>query len=87
LVISAGACAPSLFGIIAYHVAPRARGTAMGFFESACGVSFILAGFVGGQAAEALGPEVPYLLFGALALAWAPVLARHAAGQPARRPA
>jgi MFS family permease len=83
--MTSGACAPTCIGLIADHVAPRDRGTAMGLFESACGVSFILAGFVGGQAAEALGPEVPYLLFGALALAWAPVLARHVAGLPARR--
>jgi MFS family permease len=85
--MTSGACAPTCIGLIADHVAPRDRGTAMGFFEAACGLSFILAGFAGGHAADALGPEVPYLLFGALALVWAPVLARHVAGQPARRPA
>ncbi|MGH7318926.1 MAG: MFS transporter [Candidatus Rokuibacteriota bacterium] len=74
--LTAGACAPTCVGLIADHVRPADRGIAMGLFEAACGVSFIVAGFVGGQAAEAFGPWVPYLLTAALALGWTPVLVR-----------
>jgi MFS family permease len=74
--LTAGACAPTCIGLIADHVAPADRGTAMGLFEAACGVSILLAGFVGGQVAEGLSPAAPYVLVSALALAWAAVLAR-----------
>lgn len=74
--LTAGACAPTCVGLIADHVRPADRGIAMGLFESACGLSFILAGFGGGYAADALGPGVPYLLVAGLAVAWTLVLAR-----------
>ncbi len=82
--IIAGACAPSCVGLIADNVRPADRGTAMGLFEAACGVSFLVSGFVGGQAAEAIGPEMPYLLVAALAGAWALVLAFRLPGGVAR---
>lgn len=74
--LTAGACAPTCIGLIADHVRAADRGIAMGLFEGACGVSFILSGFLGGHAAEAFGPAAPYLLVSGLALAWMPVLAR-----------
>ncbi len=77
--LTAGACAPTCVGLIADHVPAADRGIAMGLFESACGLSFILAGLVGGHAADALGPEVPYVLVAALAAGWTPVLARRLA--------
>jgi MFS family permease len=83
--LTAGACAPTCVGLIADHAPPEDRGTAMGLFEGSCGVSFILAGFLGGQAAYALGPEVPYLLVGGLAAAWTPILARRLSLHPVGR--
>jgi MFS family permease len=80
---SSGACAPTCIGLIADHVAPADRGIAMGLFEGACGLAFILAGFVGGHAADAFGPGVPYLLVALLAAAWTPVLARQVVRRPA----
>jgi len=74
--LMSGACAPVCIALLADHTTPDDRGKAMGQFESACGVSFLLAGILGGQAAYALGPEVPYLLVAGLAGAWAPILAR-----------
>lgn len=74
--LTAGACAPTCVGLIADHVRPADRGIAMGLFEGACGLSFIVAGMVGGYAADALGPEIPYFLVAALALGWTLVLAR-----------
>ncbi len=83
--LTSGACAPTCVGLIADHAAPEDRGIAMGLFESACGLSFILAGFLGGHAADALGPEVPYLLVAGFALAWTPVLARQLSRRPVGR--
>ena len=74
--LASGACGPTCIGLIADHAAPEDRGIAMGLFESSCGVSFILAGFLGGQAAYAFGPGVPYLLVAGLAAAWTPIMAR-----------
>jgi MFS family permease len=74
--LAAGACAPACVGLIADHVAPADRGAAMGLFEGACGVSFIVSGFIGGHAAEAFGPAVPYLLAAGLAVGWTLVLLR-----------
>jgi MFS family permease len=73
--LAAGASAPTCVGLIADHVSAAQRGTAMGLFEAACGVSILGAGLLGGYAAEALGGEAPYVIVGALALAWAGVLA------------
>jgi MFS family permease len=73
---TAGACAPTCVALIADHVSARDRGIAMGLFEGACGVSFVVSGFVGGHLAEALGPGVPFLLAGGLALGWMGVLVR-----------
>jgi MFS family permease len=73
--LAAGASAPTCVGLIADHVSAAQRGTAMGLFEAACGVSILGSGLVGGYAAEALGGEAPYVIVGALALAWAGVLA------------
>ena len=81
--LAAGASAPTCVGLIADHVSATQRGTAMGLFEAACGVSILASGLVGGYAAEALGGEAPYVIVGALALAWAGVLAR-ALRPPAR---
>jgi MFS family permease len=81
--LAAGACAPTCVGLIADHVGAAQRGTAMGLFEAACGVSILASGLVGGYAAEGLGGEAPYVIVGALALAWAGVLAR--ALRPTRR--
>ena len=83
---TAGACAPTCIGLIADHVRPADRGIAMGFFESACGLSMILAGLAGGYAAEALGPAIPYLLVSGLALGWMGVLFRSLAPRGARDP-
>ena len=85
--LTAGACAPACVGLLADHARPADRGIVMGLFEGACGLSFIVAGGVGGQTAEALGPEVPYLLVAALALGWTGVLARQLPRGLARRPA
>ena len=85
--LTAGACAPACVGLLADHARPADRGIVMGLFEGACGLAFIVAGVVGGQTAEALGPEVPYLLVAALALGWTVVLARQLPRGPARRPA
>ena len=74
--LTAGACAPTCVGLVADHVAPANRGIAMGLFESSCGLSFIVAGFAGGHAAEAWDPAAPYLLAAALTAAWTLVLAR-----------
>jgi MFS family permease len=74
--LAAGACAPTCVGLIADHAAPADRGIAMGLFEGACGLSFILSGFVGGHLAEAFDPAAPYLLAAALAAGWMPVLVR-----------
>jgi len=83
--VAAGACAPTCVGLIADHVAPADRGIAMGLFESACGVAFILAGFLGGQVAFAIGPGVPYLLVGGLAVLWTPILALRISSHPVGR--
>jgi MFS family permease len=74
--LTAGACAPTCIGLIADHVAPANRGLAMGLFESACGLSFIVAGFAGGHAAQAWDPAAPYLLAAALTAVWCLVLVR-----------
>jgi MFS family permease len=81
--LAAGAAAPTCVGLIADHVGAADRGIAMGLFEGACGVSILVAGLVGGSAAAAFGGEAPYLLAGALALAWAVVLARRLHPAPA----
>src|SRR5262245_49533843 len=81
--VAAGASAPTCVGLIADHVSAPDRGTAMGLFEAACGVSILASGLVGGYAAEALGGEAPYVIVGVLALAWSGVLAR-ALRAPAR---
>jgi MFS family permease len=81
--LAAGASAPTCVGLIADHASATQRGTAMGLFEAACGVSILASGLLGGYAAEALGGEVPYVIVGVLALAWAGVLAR-ALRAPAR---
>jgi MFS family permease len=73
---AAGASAPTCVGLIADHVSAAERGTAMGLFEASCGASILVSGLVGGYAAEGLGGEAPYLIAGALALAWTGVLAR-----------
>ena len=74
--LAAGASAPTCVGLIADHVSAAERGTAMGRFEAACGVSILASGLLGGYAAEGLGGEAPYVIVGALALVWAGVLAR-----------
>jgi MFS family permease len=74
--VAAGASAPTCIGLIADHVSAADRGTAMGLFEASCGASILTSGLLGGYAAEGLGGEAPYLIAGALALAWAGVLAR-----------
>jgi MFS family permease len=81
--VAAGASAPTCIGLIADHVSAEQRGTAMGLFEAACGVSILASGLVGGSAAETLGGEAPYVIVGILALAWAAVLARRLR-EPAR---
>jgi MFS family permease len=84
--LTSGACGPMCVGLVADHVAPANRGIAMGLFEGACGVSFILSGFAGGHAAQAWDPSAPYWLAAALTAPWAGVLAwrlpRRAAGLP-----
>jgi len=74
--VAAGAAAPTCVGLIADHVSAEQRGTAMGLFEAACGVSILASGLVGGFAAASLGGEAPYVIIGVLALAWSGVLAR-----------
>jgi MFS family permease len=74
--LAAGASAPTCIALIADHVSAADRGVAMGLFEAACGVSILASGLLGGFAAEALGGETPYVIVGALALAWAGILAR-----------
>jgi MFS family permease len=73
---SAGACAPACVGLIADHVRPADRGIAMGLFEASCGLSMLLAGLVGGYAADALGGEAPYVLVAGLGALWGVYLAR-----------
>jgi MFS family permease len=74
--LAAGASAPTCVALIADHVSPGARGLAMGLFEGACGLSIIVAGLIGGEVAEALGPQVPYVLVGVMALGWTAVVER-----------
>ncbi len=74
--VAAGASAPTCVALIADHVSAADRGMAMGLFEAACGVSILASGLAGGYGAEALGGQTPYLIVGALALAWAGVLGR-----------
>ena len=74
--LAAGASAPTCVGLIADHVSAADRGMAMGFFEAACGVSILASGLLGGYAAEAFGGAAPYVIVGALGLAWAGVLTR-----------
>ena len=74
--LAAGASAPTCVGLIADHVSAEQRGTAMGLFEAACGVSILASGLVGGFAAEGFGGEAPYVIVGGLGIAWAGVLAR-----------
>ncbi len=74
--LAAGACAPTCIGLIADHVSAADQGMAMGLFEASCGVSILAAGLVGGFAADAFGPAVPYLVVAALALGWIVVLVR-----------
>lgn len=81
--LTAGACAPACIGLIADHTVSEDRGFAMGLFESSCGASFILAGFFGGQAAYALGAEVPYILVAGLAAVWTLILAWQLTGRSA----
>jgi MFS family permease len=81
--VAAGASAPTCIGLIADHVSAEQRGTAMGLFEAACGVSILASGLVGGFAAEGLDGEAPYVIVGVLALAWSGVLARRLR-EPAR---
>jgi MFS transporter, DHA1 family, multidrug resistance protein len=83
--VTSGACAPVCIGLIADHTAPADRGIAMGLFECSCGLSFILAGFIGGQAAYALGAHVPYLIMAAIAALWAPLLSRQITSSPGTR--
>jgi MFS family permease len=73
--LTSGACGPMCVGLVADHVAPANRGIAMGLFEGACGVSFIVSGFAGGHAAQAWDPSAPYWLAAALTAPWAGVLA------------
>jgi MFS family permease len=77
--LAAGASAPTCVGLIADHVGAEARGVAMGLFEGACGVSILVAGLLGGYAAQALGGWAPYASAGVLAAAWAVVLGRRLA--------
>jgi len=84
--LTAGACAPTCVGHIADHVRAADRGIAMGLFEGACGLSFLVSGLAGGRAAEALGPGVPYLMGAGLALGWTAVLLRGLRSLPAIRP-
>jgi MFS family permease len=72
--LTSGACGPMCVGLVADHVAPANRGIAMGLFEGACGVSFIVSGFAGGHAAQAWDPSAPYWLAAALTAPWAVVL-------------
>jgi len=74
--LAAGASAPTCVGLIADHVSAAERGTAMGLFEAACGLSILASGLLGGYAAEGLGGEAPYGIVGAIALVWAGVLGR-----------
>jgi MFS family permease len=74
--LAAGASAPTCIGLIADHVSAAERGTAMGLFEAACGVSILASGLLGGYAAKGLGGEAPYVIVGVVALVWAGVLAR-----------
>lgn len=83
--LMSGACAPVCIALLADHSAPDDRGKVMGHFESACGISFLLAGILGGQVAYALGPEMPYLLVAGLAVAWTPILARQLTPYPLGR--
>ncbi|MDP2625679.1 MAG: MFS transporter [Candidatus Rokubacteria bacterium] len=84
--LTAGACAPTCIGHIADHVAATHRGMAMGMFESACGLAFILAGLAGGYTAGAFGDSMPYLLVAGLSLAWMLVLSRGLPRPSGRRP-
>jgi DHA1 family multidrug resistance protein-like MFS transporter len=79
--LSQGACAPACIALIADHTAIADRGFAMGLFESSCGISFIVAGVLGGHAAYTLGPGVPYLLVAGLASIWTPILAWQLTGR------
>jgi len=84
--LTSGACGPTCIGLIADHVAPANRGIAMGLFESSCGTSFILCGFVGGYAADAWDPAAPYLLAAGLSAAWTVVLVRRLPRRPVALP-
>lgn len=85
--LTSGACGPACIGLIADYTAPRDRGAAMGFFEMSCGVSYIAAGLLGGQAAYAFGAQTPYFLVAGLAFGWTSILAWQLSARPPGEPA
>ncbi len=74
--LMAGGSAPTCIGLIADHVRAADRGIAMGVFEGACGLGFIVSGLGGGYAAHAFGPSMPYVLVAGLCLGWMVILVR-----------
>lgn len=73
--ITVGAGTPASAAMVSAMASERDRGFAMGIFEAAAGVSTVLAGIVGGYAAESFGVEAPYVLVACVAGAWSVWLA------------
>lgn|GEM_PF-1678075 len=60
--LSIGAVFPVNVAIVADGVEPESRGSAMGIFETACAIAFMVASGIGGVAAELVNPRAPYVL-------------------------
>jgi MFS family permease len=72
---SIGTSFPVSVAIISDNVPVSKRGYAMGIYETACAVSFMLAATFGGLLSDLYSPRVPYLLAACVSLAPAMIFA------------
>lgn len=66
---SIGAIFPAVVALISDNVHQSVRGYAMGTFEAACAVGFMLAATVGGLVSDLYSPRAPYVLAAVVSLA------------------
>lgn len=59
--LSVGGIFPVNVAIIADHIEPQHRGSAMGLYEMTCAIAFMIASTFGGVAAQVVDPRAPYL--------------------------
>jgi MFS family permease len=60
--VSVGAIFPVSVAMVADTIGDELRGTAMGLYEMACAVAFMIASAVGGALAQVVNPAMPYWL-------------------------